>query len=87
MKKLLFTAIAIVAFSGVSMANTIADGEDVEKICVENVVLLQTDTPCADAANVMFHYLMDEMNNTFAQAWRLSQIAFNHCMKNTYITE
>jgi hypothetical protein len=49
MKKILFTAIALVAFSGVSMANTIAD-EDVvtenEKTIAVEEVLIKTADDC-----------------------------------------
>ena len=57
MKKLLFTAIAIVAFSGVSMANTIAD-EDVVKENKEAKVIqkiMQTDTECLMAKFVAYN--------------------------------
>ena len=51
MKKVFFTAIAMIAFSGVSMANTIADEEVVtenSKIEVKKI-LLQEDTKCRAA--------------------------------------
>jgi hypothetical protein len=47
MKKLMFTAIALVAFSSVSMANTIADEEVVKEnektIAVEEVIMKTAD--------------------------------------------
>ncbi|MFY7740000.1 MAG: hypothetical protein ACOVQC_05740 [Flavobacterium sp.] len=51
MKKLMFTAIALVAFSGVSMANTIADDEVVSKK-QNNEKILKTDSECMKYASL-----------------------------------
>ena len=83
MKKLFFSAIALVAFSGASIANTVAVEEEKEVTKVEQVAIV-TGTPCADGASIVLRYLMDEMSLTFAQAWRLSEIGFQHCMRNRY---
>ncbi len=48
MKKMFFTAIALVAFSGVSMANTIAD----EKVMSELIIQNQSDCESYAAAEV-----------------------------------
>ncbi len=48
MKKLFFTAIAVIAFSGVSMAGTFEDPKDVNAKQTNKEVL--KPTPCQDAA-------------------------------------
>lgn len=48
MKKLFFTAIAVIAFSGVSMAGTSEDPKDVNAKQTKKEVLRAT--PCQDAA-------------------------------------
>jgi hypothetical protein len=57
MKKLLFTAVAIVAFSGVSIANTIADEDVVKENKEAKVVqkIMQTDTECLMAKFVAYN--------------------------------
>lgn len=81
MKKFVFSAIAMIAFSVSSMANsTIENSIDFKEVEVE----LISDTPCADGAMEVYRFLRDEMNLTHAEAWRLSEIAFKRCMKNTY---
>jgi hypothetical protein len=81
MKKFMFSAIAMIAFSVSSMANTISkDLEVVNDLDVEVI----SGTPCADGAMVVYDFLRAEMNLTHAQAWRLSEVAFNNYMKNTY---
>ncbi|MEM0543035.1 hypothetical protein WFZ85_10415 [Flavobacterium sp. j3] len=83
MKKLFFSAVALVAFSFAGMANTIAVEED-SQVDNKKIEKIETGTPCADGASFVLHFLMEEMNLTFSQAWRLSEIGFQHCMRNTY---
>jgi hypothetical protein len=54
MKKLFFTAIALVAFSGVSMGNTIADEEVVKENEKEVVVLKKDYWGCAALAQQVY---------------------------------
>ena len=79
MRKMVFSAVALVAFSFAGMANEIEE----KKIEIEKNET-SSDTPCADSAGVLLNFMMDEMNLTFSQAWRLSEIAFQHCIRNTY---
>jgi hypothetical protein len=93
MKKVIFSAIAMIAFAGTSLANDIAEKSVITKdvqefvICQEvnlELPLEAVEVSCSDGASFVLHYLMDEMDLTFAQAWRLSSIAFNRCMKERY---
>ena len=81
----MFSAIAMMAFSVSSMGNTITCQEEEKELSVEKTQII-TDTPCADGAAVVYNYLRTEMNLTHSEAWRLSTIAFNRCMVNTYNT-
>jgi len=58
MKKLVFTAIAVIAFSGVSMAETTEVKSDV-KVLAEQLEA----TPCEDRAIDVYEYVMNEYNN------------------------
>ena len=65
MKKMIFTAMAVLAFSAVSMANTI---EVKEEVVVNNeskveVLVLEKDKSCTDQAIVNYEYIMCEYNN------------------------
>lgn len=93
MKKVIFSAVAMIAFVGSSMANGIAEKVIINKDIQETVNCKELNveiTPelvevsCSDGASFVLNYLMDEMDLTFAQAWRLSSIAFNRCMKERY---
>ena len=86
MKKFMFSAVALVAFSFAGMANEIEEKKVVEEkttTVIEKVEEI-SDTPCADAAGALQDFMMEHMNLTFSQAWRLSEIAFQHCIRNTY---
>lgn len=68
MKKMIFTAMAVLAFSAVSMANTIEVKEEVvvnNESKVENTLNQdeQTATPCEDQAIDNYEYIMCEYNN------------------------
>lgn len=77
----MFSAIAMMAFSVGSMAsNVVEDSVDLKEVEVEVI----SGTPCADGAMEVYNFLRNEMNLTHAEAWRLSDIAFKRCMKNTY---
>jgi hypothetical protein len=58
MKRFLFTAIAVIAFSGVSMAET---KESKSEVKVEKQLLHAT--PCQDRAIDIYEYVMNEYNN------------------------
>ena len=58
MKKLLFTAIAVIAFSGVSMAETRKAKSEV-KVVKEQLEA----TPCENMAIDIYEYVMNEYNN------------------------
>ena len=85
MKKVFFTAIAMIAFSSASMANTIADEEVVvnnkekKEIVVEKEVVVKKDCfavaiMCLDIVEVLCGPLSDE------EATNLLNVAYNNCM-------
>lgn len=61
MKKLLFTALAVVVFSGVTMANNVEAKKLETKVIKENVVLKAT--PCQDMMIDIYEYTMNTYNN------------------------
>jgi hypothetical protein len=72
MKKLVFTALAVVAFSGAAMAKTAEVKEEVLVGKESEVVILAvqgpgdseaTATPCQDAAINIYEYVMNTYNN------------------------
>ena len=81
MKKFVFSAVAMMAFSVSSMANTVIVEDQLDSKLIE--VELVSDTPCADGAMEVYNLLRD-MGLTHNEAWRLSDIAFKKCMKRTY---
>jgi hypothetical protein len=80
MKKVFFTAIAMIAFSSASMANTIADDEVViiRKNENEKVLVVQQANPCknnfAQALNQAY-----QMGYNDAQAWNYASVAYIFC--------
>jgi hypothetical protein len=85
MKKMFFTAIALVAFSGVSMANTIADEQVVKEnnlIETRNEVLIKS-FPCTDAWRANVDCLMGQ-GLDFETANDLATIEFDSCLCSTY---
>ena len=63
MKKLLFTAIAMLAFSSASMANTIADDE---VIIEEKTIVLRTKTLCELVAELQADNTYNQTGSTSA---------------------
>ena len=85
MKKVIFTAIAMIAFSSASMANSIADEEVVvnnkekKEIVVEKEVVVKKDCfAMALFAFDVFESLYGEMNDQ--QATNFLNYAYNQCM-------
>lgn len=74
MKKMLFSAIAMVAFAG----SALASNEQVEKF--EAVV---SDTPCADAWSVDYDYYRI-IGYSPSEANKRATENFEKCMKTTY---
>jgi hypothetical protein len=83
----------MITFVETSMASDIAEKSVITKdvqefvICQEvnlELLLEVAEVSCSDGASFVLRYLMDEMDLTFAQAWRLSSIAFNRCMRERY---
>ena len=75
MKKLFFSAVALVAFSSVSMANTIAEENETQTKV--------TETPCTD------HWVADmkiyqKYGYTFEEALAFSDEAWDICMDELY---
>lgn len=77
MKKMFFTAIALVAFSSVSMANTIADEEVVRENEIKKVILKQI--PCDTAWIIAFHYAM-QAHFSEGQAIQIAFAAYDRCL-------
>ncbi len=75
MKKLFFSAIALVAFSGVSMANTVEVEDSIETIV--------SDTPCTDdwVADMKFY---QKYGYSFEEALVFADEAWDICMDELY---
>jgi hypothetical protein len=74
MKKILFTAIALVAFSGVSMAIT----SDLEK--TEDLKLF----PCTEQWKEDMSVLQDAYGATFEEACIIADRCFEECLNELY---
>jgi hypothetical protein len=83
MKKVIFSAIAMMAFVGTSMANTI-EVEVCDKITMEDLVLLSSDTPCADAWSSDVDFFQDYLGVSLRKAMRLADLAFEQCLDDVY---
>jgi len=70
MKKMFFTAIAMIAFSSVSVANTIAD---------EEVVVLLAH-PCVEEWSNDVDLLMEHWDATFEEAVAIADNCFEECL-------
>ena len=80
MKKLMFTAIALVAFSGVSMANTIAD-EEVKKdneVKKEVVIQMKAD-PCQNVCHLAYDLAISE-GASHATADAYGDLVYANCI-------
>ena len=64
MKKLFFTAIAMIAFSGVSMANTIEEKED---MLIVNVI------PCSTQASLQTQSVEDRLHEGSGECFSAAQ--------------
>jgi hypothetical protein len=81
MKKLVFTALAVVAFSGISMANTIADEEVKEKNEKTTIVLVADYWDCANLANNVYTELQEVISQE--EAMQNADAYFDDCMGNS----
>ncbi|WP_298306626.1 hypothetical protein [Flavobacterium sp.] len=77
MKKIMFTAIALVAFSSVSMANTIADDEVVKENEIKKVML--REIPCPTAWSIAYHYAR-QAGQTEQEAIAIAFAAYDRCL-------
>ncbi|MES2545684.1 MAG: hypothetical protein V4548_12425 [Bacteroidota bacterium] len=79
MKKLLFTALAVVAFSGVAMANTIADEQVVKDKNEKTAILLYDDYwDCAKLANSVYTELIEVFSEE--ESMQNADAYFDDCM-------
>ena len=82
MKNLFFTAIALVAFSGVSLAGTISNKE-VVKDKIESAKsekkLLKTADPCQDVCHLAYNLAISE-GATAASADAYADICYGNCI-------
>lgn len=82
MKKVFFTAIAMVAFSSASMANTIADEEVAvikkNKIESKKVLVFQQANPCKNNFSLALSHAY-QMGYNDAQAWNYASVAYIFC--------
>lgn len=80
MKKLMFTAIAMVAFSSVSMANTIADDEVViiQKNEAKKVLVVQQANPCKNNFSLALSQAY-QMGYNDSQLWNYASVAYIFC--------
>lgn len=83
MKKIMFTAIALIAFSGVSMANTISDEEIIEKIHEKKEISKETSVirlhPCVFVGFAVSDAIL-ENGGSGAQAVAGANAAYAACM-------
>lgn len=73
----MFSAIAMVAFMGSSMANTI----EVEKVAEEGAEMFKLSSTCDKVAALSYNLEVSE-GATHAQAVAASNTAYNNCMKS-----
>lgn len=79
MKKLVFTAIAMIAFSGAAMANTIADDEVVKEKNEKTTILLYDDYwDCANLANSVYTELIEVFSEE--EVMQKADAYFDDCM-------
>lgn len=77
MKKFMFTAIALVAFSGISMGNTITAGENLLENEAKDVKIIRTADPCLGAYVNTYNANVAEYGNTVAG--QIANGAWNAC--------
>jgi hypothetical protein len=78
MKKLMFTAIALIAFSGISVANTIAD-EEVKKDNKDKTKVIQIKTnPCKGAFSAGLS-LGGALGMSYEDSWSLAETFYAIC--------
>jgi len=82
MKKLLFSAVALVAFSGVSFGNTIEINEQLNQ---NKAALINTDsdTPCTDTW-VIDMKIYQKWGYTFEEALEFADADWDICMDEVY---
>jgi hypothetical protein len=80
MKKVFFSAIALLAFSATSFASAIDEKDDLQSTVNENSLYLPcTDAWVADVAN-----LQDNWGATYEEATLLADRCFEECLDYTY---
>lgn len=89
MKKMFFTAIALVAFSGASMANTIEEKKTIEPTKKEEVATknVETKTILLDVCNRLWYSQVSfyqQNGATEEDAMELADNGFNQCLCNVY---
>ena len=84
MKKFMFSAVALVAFSFAGMANNSVENDVIiENDVAKEELLLVSDTPCADKWELTYDGLRDlGYSHDYANGYADS--IFNQCMDETY---
>jgi len=80
MKKMIFSAVALVAFSFAGMANEIEEKKEIVVKTIETT----SDTPCADMWSKDVDFLMDEFGASLDTAMALADNAFEKCLDDMY---
>ena len=83
MKKVLFTALAVVLFSGVSMANTKEIKVEKKLVKVELKKKKKSDYPCCDAYSAQYAQLT-ALGASSTEATTIATRNFNTCLQITY---
>jgi hypothetical protein len=82
MKKFMFSAVALIAFSFACMANT--GGEEKLELNNEVIQLKIIETPCTDQWRDDVDFLMDYYDATFEEADAVATHAWNDCLDEMY---
>jgi len=77
---MIFSAVALVAFSFAGMANEIEEKKEIVVKTIETT----SDTPCADMWSKDVDFLMDEFGASLDTAMALADNAFEKCLDDMY---
>ena len=77
MKKMFFTAIALVAFTGISMANTKETKKSVTPIKAKTTKMVVVGTPCQEMMLDAYETIIEIRNN--GEDWKLLNYLLSKC--------
>lgn len=81
MKKLVFTALAVLAFSAVAMANDCVQKNEINDLKIENIVI---DDPCKDEKDAAVNECLSN-GCSEKEAFYFGAVAWGNCMKELSI--